>query len=243
MYPQQSEGSVQESPRSTQQRTPKLTPRLHDRLAQQSASTPQVAASMPQLQSLPVYFQSAHEPVSGPDGPPTRHRDELPHQPHSARPVQSPQLADPAQGSDAVQDEASHDHGVHEPVSGPAELPLTHRPVSPHQPHGYSPVQLVQSEWLVQVVLLPEQSSESHFQSAQKPEVGPVDDPAKHVLDVPHQPQPSEAVHASQVAPAQVVVPPPQWDGYQSQSEQDPVSGPAELPVAHVLVPAHHPQG
>ncbi len=50
--------------------------------------------------------------------------------------MHSPQLAASAQGSLAVHSDASHDHPLHEPLSGPEELPVAQVPVSAHQPHG-----------------------------------------------------------------------------------------------------------
>jgi len=167
------------------------------------------------------------------------------HQPHSRRAVQSLQFGESKQGSTPVHSEENHAQLPQLPLSGPLELPDEQAPVSPHQPQGYSPVQLPQSVWVEHVSGVEKHSIAAPFQSEQLPEVGPPDVPGSQ-LPPPsaHQPQPEDPVHPLQSVAVQVGVPPPQALGNQSQSPQDPVSGPEDEPVPQLPLPSpHQPQG
>lgn len=116
----------------------------HERSVQQSLSRAQLPPMFEQVQSLVVYCQSPQEPTSGPAEPPTMQWLVEPHQPHSARPVQSPQFGASPQGSaDTHSDESHAQSPEHDPVLGPDEVPERQAPS--HHPHGYVPVQLAQS--------------------------------------------------------------------------------------------------
>lgn len=93
--------------------------------------------SLPPPHSLPSQLQSLHEPVVGPPEVPRWHVPVSPHQPQLARPVHSPQSAALTHGSGAPGHELESQLQLeHEPVLGPVDVPVLHRPVSAHQPHG-----------------------------------------------------------------------------------------------------------
>jgi hypothetical protein len=157
--------------------------------------------------------------------------------------VQSPHVAASAQGSGAGHSLPSQLQPPQLPVSGPVELPSPQVPVSAHQPHGYSPVQLPQSVCTVQSV--PPHSLPSQLQSEQLPASGPVEVPCWQLPEPsPHQPQLLREVQSPQsAASAHGSLPPPHSLPSQLQSEQLPPSGPPELPSWQVPVSPHHPQG
>jgi hypothetical protein len=141
--------------------------------------------------------------------------------------------------------EEYHAHVEQLPLSGPLELPDEQVPVAPHQPQGYSPVQLPQSVLSPQVSALDEHAEITQLQSEQLPPVGPLDVPARQPpAPSPHQPQPAIPVHVSQFDAVHAGgVPPAHALGNQSQSLHDPSSGPPEEPAAHPPPSPHHPHG
>jgi hypothetical protein len=95
------------------------------------------AAQSLAVHSLESQLQSPHDPLLGPLEVPLVHAPEAPHHPQPARPVQSPQSPASAHGSVVPPHSLeSQLQSPHDPPLGPPDVPLSHVPVSPHQPHG-----------------------------------------------------------------------------------------------------------
>ena len=235
---------AQESPASTQHRTPKLTPRRQLSAPQHSESRAHAPITGEHAQAEGVQLHEAQVPVLGPPAVPAWQVLVPSHQPQPLRPAQSPQPVAPAHGSGIGQLERNQLHAaVQDPVLGPVELPSRHVLVVAHQPQLSSPVQPLQSVWVPQ--LLPTHSEPSHDQSPQLPAVGPVDPPTRQLpLPSPHQPQLPRAVQSPQSAASAHGSPDPVHSlESQLQSAQVPAEGPVELPSWHPAVPPHHPHG
>ncbi len=89
-----------------------------------------------------------------------------------------------------------------------------------------------------------EHSKESQSQSEQVLPVGPLEVPGRQPSPSLHHPQPLVPVQLLQSVPVHVAVPPPQELEYQSQSLQEPLSGPELVPTWQPPLPsAHQPHG
>jgi hypothetical protein len=168
--------------------------------------------------------------------------------------VQSPQVVAEAQGStDAHSDEYHAQLPLPQlPLSGPLDEPAEQVPVSEHQPQRklvlIAPV--VQSPQLVlrlQSSAVEVHSKLSQLQSEQLPELGPLELPSRQVPLSAHQPQELLSLIVPRVHSLQSVLRlqssgVEQALGSQSQSEQEPESGPEIDPATQLLVPAHQPQ-
>jgi hypothetical protein len=95
-----------------------------------------------------VQSQAAQLPMVGPLIVPLAQALDEPHQPQSARPVQSSQLTPAAQGS-APQLEESQSQVAHVPLAGPTDVPELQVFVAAHQPQ---PMRAAQSPHIVELL-------------------------------------------------------------------------------------------
>lgn len=173
-----------------------------------------------------------HELPVGPPALPLAHVPVVSHHPQPLVAVHVPQLVAVAHGSDDGHALAYHAQSLplHAPPYGPVELPRSHVPVFPHQPHGYVPVQLPQSVNAEQSV---PHAEPSVLQFTQLPLSGPLESPGTHAPVAPsaHHPQPLRPVQSPQsLAPAHGSPEPGHSPGSQLHPPQLPLSGPLELP-------------
>lgn len=126
------------------------------------------------------------------------------------------------------------------PEVGPIEVPDSQRRIAAHQPQPLAIAHASQSVCDAQVFVV----GVVHkrwlvFQFAQKPVVGPLDDPASQTLRSLHQPQPVVVVQSSQVLEVSHAL---HDAAPYSQRLQVPFAGPRVLPGMQRELDSHQPQ-
>lgn len=109
-------------------------------MAVQASQPERVAHTSPALHSEGSQFQSPQLPASGPLAVPSRHDPApSPHQPQAARSMHSSQSVADEHGG-APHSSWNQSQSAHDPVLGPANVPLAQVPVLSHHPHPARPV-------------------------------------------------------------------------------------------------------
>ena len=187
-----------------------------------------------------VHIHEPHEPEEGPVEVPVRQLHVSSHQPQVLPAMHDEHDDDDAHGSAAVQALLTQSQLVHDPVDGPALLPVRQLDVSSHQPQlamVVHPSQLADEAHGSEV----EQALLTQLQSAHDPVEGPELVPVRQSAVSSHQPQLAVVVQASQFvdeahgSPAHSLL-------SHIQSPQDPEEGPALVPVWQLETSSHQPQ-
>ncbi len=186
--------------------------------------------------------------MAGPALPPVWHCPLEAHHPQAARCTQSVHAPLVLHGSDPQLVE-TQSQLAQVPLAGPAEVPDLHWLLLAHQPQ---PLRAVQSPHMPEVlqasVMVPPQLAVVYDHAVHVLALGPVALPSRQVELSPHQPQPFLAAQPPQLTsfwqPSMGMGMPPMLQalGVKSQSEQMPVAGPVELPLAQRPCEAHQPQ-